>query len=115
MAGQIAAEVNYCNDGITYLRSTYAKQIYTSFCRYRDRAKIADDVTVGPFCYIGSEVVLHSRVQIKSHAVVTGNTEIGQETIVYPFAVVGEIPQDLKFDGEKTSLQIGKRNQIRNM
>lgn len=76
-------------------------------------AKIADDATVGPFCFIGSEVVLHSKVQIKSHAVVTGNTEIGQGTVVFPFAVIGEIPQDLKFDGEKTSLQIGKRNQIR--
>ena len=40
-------------------------------------------------------------------------TEIGDETVVYPFAVIGEIPQDLKFNGEKTSLKIGKRNQIR--
>ena len=76
-------------------------------------AKLADDVIVGPFSYIGSEVILHSGVEIKSHVVVTGKTEIGDKTVVFPFAVIGEIPQDLKFNGEKTSLRIGKRNQIR--
>ena len=76
-------------------------------------AQIAEDVSIGPFCYIGPEVTLHSRVQIKSHVVVTGNTEIEEETVVYPFSVIGEIPQDLKFAGEKTKLKIGKRNQIR--
>ena len=76
-------------------------------------ARIPDDVTIGPFSYIGAEVTLHSRVHIKSNVVVTGKTEIEEETIVYPFAVIGEIPQDLKFNGEKTSLRIGKRNQIR--
>ena len=76
-------------------------------------AKLADDVIVGPFSFIGSEVILHSGVEIKSHVVVTGKTEIGDKTVVFPFAVIGEIPQDLKFNGEKTSLRIGKRNQIR--
>ena len=76
-------------------------------------AKVANDVIIGPFSYIGAEVILHSGVEIKSHVVVTGKTEIEQETVVYSFAVIGEIPQDLKFAGEKTSLKIGKRNQIR--
>ena len=76
-------------------------------------AKVSDNVRIGPFSYIGSEVILHSGVEIKSHVVVTGKTEIGQETVIYPFSVIGEIPQDLKFKGEKTSLKIGKRNQIR--
>ena len=76
-------------------------------------AQIADEVSIGPFSYIGSAVTLHPGVKIKSHVVVTGNTEIGEETIVYPFAVIGEIPQDLKFNGEETSLKIGKRNKIR--
>jgi len=76
-------------------------------------AKVANDVIIGPFSFIGSEVVLHSGVEIKSHVVVTGKTEIEQETVIYSFAVIGEIPQDLKFKGEKTSLKIGKRNQIR--
>ena len=76
-------------------------------------AQIADDVSIGPFSFIGSDVILHSGVQIKSHVVVTGMTEIGEKTVIYPFAVIGEIPQDLKFEGEKTNLKIGKRNQIR--
>ncbi len=76
-------------------------------------AKIASDVVIGPFSYIGAEVVLHSGVEIKSHVVVTGNTEIGHSTVIFPFAVIGEIPQDLKFNGEQTSLKIGKNNQIR--
>ena len=75
-------------------------------------AQIASDVSIGPFSYIGSRVTLHPGVKIKSHVVVTGSSEIGDETVVYPFAVIGEIPQDLKFNGEKTSLKIGKRNQI---
>ena len=76
-------------------------------------AQIADDVSIGPFSYIGSKVTLRSKVKIKSHVVVTGETEIGRETIIYPFSVIGEIPQDLKFDGEETRLIIGERNQIR--
>ena len=47
-------------------------------------AEIADNVSIGPFSYIGSEVTLHSGVKIKSHVVVTGKTEIGEKTIVYP-------------------------------
>ena len=76
-------------------------------------AKVAENVSIGPFSYIGSEVILNSGVEIKSHVVVTGNTEVGEQTVIYPFCVIGEIPQDLKFNGEKTYLKIGKRNQIR--
>ncbi|EBA08887.1 acyl-ACP--UDP-N-acetylglucosamine O-acyltransferase [Sagittula stellata] len=76
-------------------------------------ARIGDGVVIGPFCHIGPEVVLHDRVELKSHVVVTGATEIGEETVVFSFAAIGEIPQDLKFKGEKTRLVIGKRNRIR--
>jgi UDP-N-acetylglucosamine acyltransferase len=76
-------------------------------------ARIGDGCEIGPFCHIGPDVVLHDRVVLKSHVVVTGRTEIGEETMVFPFAVIGEIPQDLKFKGEKTRLVIGKRNRIR--
>lgn len=68
---------------------------------------------VGPFCCIGPNVVLGAKVRLKSHVVVTGQTEIGDETEVFSFAVIGEIPQDLKFNGEETRLIIGKRNRIR--
>ena len=50
---------------------------------------------------------------LKSHCVVTGWTEVGEETVVYPFATVGEIPQDLKFKGERTQLRVGARCRIR--
>ncbi|OSP53635.1 acyl-ACP--UDP-N-acetylglucosamine O-acyltransferase [Pseudoruegeria sp. SK021] len=78
-----------------------------------DGAKIASGVTVGPFCIVGPEVSLGPDVHLKSHVVVTGRTEIGDGTVIFPGAVIGEIPQDLKFAGEKTRLVVGKRNRIR--
>lgn len=76
-------------------------------------AQLGEGVTIGPFCHVGPEVRLADRVELKSHVVVGGRTEIGEETIVFPFSVIGEIPQDLKFKGEATQLIIGKRNRIR--
>jgi UDP-N-acetylglucosamine acyltransferase len=62
---------------------------------------------------IGPEVTLGAGVTVKSHAVVTGWTEIGDETVIFPFATIGEVPQDLKFRGEHTRLVVGKRCRIR--
>lgn len=76
-------------------------------------AVIGDRVEIGPFCVVGPEVSLAADVVLKSHVVVTGITEIGEGTVIFPGAVVGEIPQDLKFKGEKTRLVVGKRNRIR--
>lgn len=76
-------------------------------------AQIGEGCVIGPFCHVGPEVVLAPGAVLKSHVVVTGKTEIGEETIVFPFAVIGEIPQDLKFKGEDARLIIGKRNRIR--
>lgn len=76
-------------------------------------AQIDPSATVGPFCVVGPDVVLHADVELKSHAIVTGRTEVGEGTVVFSFAVVGEIPQDLKFKGEASRLVIGKRNRIR--
>ena len=76
-------------------------------------AEIGPGVDIGPFAYIGPEAKIGAGCQIKSHAVVTGDTEIGPECMVFSFAVIGEIPQDLKFSGEKTRLVIGARNRIR--
>ncbi len=78
-----------------------------------DGATIGPDCQIGPFCHIGPDVTLGRGVVLKSHVVVGGITEIGDETEVFPFSVIGEIPQDLKFKGEKTRLVIGKRNRIR--
>jgi UDP-N-acetylglucosamine acyltransferase len=76
-------------------------------------AVIGQGCQIGPFCHIGPEVVLKDGVVLKSHVVITGQTEVGADTVIFPFAVIGEIPQDLKFQGEKTRLVIGKRNRIR--
>ncbi len=76
-------------------------------------AVIGPGAVVGPFSVIGPEVTLAEGVEVKSHAVVTGRTEIGAETVIFPGAVIGEIPQDLKFRGEATRLIVGARNRIR--
>jgi UDP-N-acetylglucosamine acyltransferase len=76
-------------------------------------ARIAAGVTVGPFSIIGPEVTLAQGVTVKSHAVVTGWTEIGEGSVIFPFATVGEVPQDLKFKGEHTRLIVGRRTRIR--
>lgn len=76
-------------------------------------AKIDPSATVGPFCIVGAQVVLGANVVLKSHVVVTGQTTVGEGTVIFPFAVIGEIPQDLKFKGEASRLEIGARNRIR--
>ncbi len=78
-----------------------------------DGAQIGEGSVIGAFCMVGAQVVLGARVELKSHVVVTGDTRIGDDTVVFQFAVIGEIPQDLKFGGEATRLEIGARNRIR--
>ncbi|MFN4153286.1 MAG: acyl-ACP--UDP-N-acetylglucosamine O-acyltransferase [Paracoccaceae bacterium] len=76
-------------------------------------AVIGAGVEIGPFAVIGAEVSLAAGVVVKSHAVVTGWTSVGEGTVIYPFACVGEVPQDLKFKGERTRLIVGARCKIR--
>ncbi len=78
-----------------------------------DGAQIDPSARVGPFCVVGPHVVIGAEVELKSHVVVSGHTKIGQGTTVFSFAVIGEVPQDLKFKGEASHLVIGKRNRIR--
>jgi len=76
-------------------------------------AFLAPGCRIGPFAVIGPEVRLAEGVEVKSHAVITGDTHIGADSTVFSFAVVGEVPQDLKFAGEHTALRIGERVRIR--
>lgn len=76
-------------------------------------ARLDEGCRIGPFCIVGPEVELGRDVVLKSHVVVTGQTTIGPGTVIFPFASIGEIPQDLKFRGERTRLVIGARNRIR--
>ncbi len=76
-------------------------------------ARLGQGCRIGPFCHIGPEVELGDRVWVKSHAVVSGRTRIGADGVIFPFAVIGEIPQDTKYQGEATALTIGARVRIR--
>ena len=76
-------------------------------------ATLADDVSIGPYCVVGEEVVLGPGVRLIAHVVVDGRTTIGERTRIFPFASIGLEPQDLKYRGEKSSLVIGCRNTIR--
>lgn len=76
-------------------------------------AKLGAGCRIGAFAVIGPEVTLGDGVEVKSHAVVTGWTDVGPGTVIFPFACVGEVPQDLKFNGERTRLIVGARCRIR--
>ena len=76
-------------------------------------ADIASDVQIGPYCVIESDVVIGSGTRLKSHVSVANHTRIGKDNVVYPFASIGGDPQDKKFDGEPTRLEIGDGNTIR--
>ncbi len=78
-------------------------------------AKIGHDVEVGPCAYIGSNVVLGDACRIHHHATVEGHTTLGPRCEVYPQAVIGSTPQDLKYAGEVTTLDIGPDNIFREM
>lgn len=77
------------------------------------QARIGAGTTIGPYATIGPHVVLGARCTVGASAVVDGWTEIGEATEIYPFASIGLIPQDLKFQGEVTRLVIGRRNIFR--
>lgn len=76
-------------------------------------AKIAADVSIGPFSVIGKNVEIASGTVIASHVVINGPTKIGKDNHIFQFSSVGEKPQDLKFNDEPTQLVIGDRNTIR--
>ncbi|HVN98409.1 MAG TPA: acyl-ACP--UDP-N-acetylglucosamine O-acyltransferase [Steroidobacteraceae bacterium] len=77
------------------------------------QAELASDVEVGPFAVIGPGVRIGARSSIGPHAVIVGNTTIGADNKVFQFASIGDAPQDLKYKGEPTRLEIGDRNVFR--
>jgi UDP-N-acetylglucosamine acyltransferase len=76
-------------------------------------ARIGEGTTIGPHATVGPNVTIGANCQIGASAVIDGWTSIGDETQVYPFASIGQTPQDLKFRGEETRLDIGARNIFR--
>ena len=78
-----------------------------------EHADISDDVSIGPYSIIGPDVSIGNATIIESHVVITGRTNIGKQNHFYPFSTIGEGPQDMKYKGEDTELEIGDRNTIR--
>ena len=76
-------------------------------------AELASDVEIGPYVVIGTNVKIADGTKIRSHAVIDGITTIGRGNVIFPFATVGTIPQDLKYRGEPSELVIGDNNTIR--
>ena len=76
-------------------------------------AKISEDVEIGPYCIVGPEVEIGKNTVLHSHVNLVGNTKIGKDNEIFPFASIGSPPQDLKYKGEKNSLVIGDNNKFR--
>ena len=77
------------------------------------QAQLASDVEVGPFTVIGADVVIGPGTWVGPHAVINGPTRIGANNKIYQFASLGDAPQDKKYNGEPTRLEIGDRNVFR--
>ena len=77
------------------------------------KAKISGKAIIGPYSIIGPNVQIGESTEIQSHVNITGNTVIGNNTKIFPFASIGTNPQDLKYKGEQTKLEIGSNNIIR--
>ena len=76
-------------------------------------AILSKNVAIGPYSVIGPNVEIGEGTTINSHVNISGKTKIGNNNVIYPFASIGNDPQDLKFKGEKTELEIGNNNKIR--
>lgn len=76
-------------------------------------AELGEGVSIGPFCHVGSEVKLGDHTKLESHVVVAGRTTIGGGGHLFPFASIGHRPQDLKYHGEPSTLEIGSHAMIR--
>ena len=77
------------------------------------KAKISANVNIGPYSIIGPNVEIGEDTVINSHVSIAGHTKIGKKNKIYPFASIGNNPQDLKYNGEKSYLEIGDSNTIR--
>ena len=77
------------------------------------KAELADNVIIGPYCIIEKNVVINEGTVIKPYVQIKSNTLIGKNNTIFQGSVIGEVPQDLKYKGEETFLEIGDNNTIR--
>jgi UDP-N-acetylglucosamine acyltransferase len=78
-----------------------------------DGARLAGNVTIGPYCTVGPHVTLSEGVELVSHVALAGHTRVGASTRIWPFASIGHQPQDMKYRGEESWLEIGANCRIR--
>jgi UDP-N-acetylglucosamine acyltransferase len=77
------------------------------------RAEIDSDVEIGPYSLVGKHVKIGKGCRVKSHVVIEGRTTLGEGNVLFQFATVGSVPQDLKYKGEPSELVIGNHNTVR--
>ncbi len=77
------------------------------------KSKISENVNIGPYCVIGPDVEIDTNTILHSHVNIVGNTKIGKNNEIFPFASIGTNPQDLKYKGENNSIIIGDNNKFR--
>ena len=82
----------------------------TSSSYISDKVKLANNVKIGPLCYLNGNINIGENTELKSHVVISGNVDIGKNNTFYPFSNIGCDPQDLKFKGEDNNLFIGDSN-----
>ena len=95
------------------MRLSQIKMRIQSTAKISHKAKLADDIEVGPYSIIAEAVTIGPGTKIGSHCVIEGNTTIGKNCEIFSGAVIGSKPQDLKYKGEKSFLEIGDNNIIR--
>ena len=78
-----------------------------------EKVKLANNVKIGPYCYLNGNIRIGENTELKSNVVISGNTHIGKNNTFYPFSNIGCDPQDLKFKGEDSNLFIGDFNIFR--
>jgi len=76
-------------------------------------AEIGESVFIGPYCSLGANVNIGDGCRLISHVAISGNTKIGANTHIYPFSSIGHPPQDMKYKGEASRLEVGANNIIR--
>lgn len=76
-------------------------------------AELDSDVEVGPYCIIGEKVRIGKGTRVKAHVVIEGNTTLGEGNLIFQFATIGSVPQDMKYRGEDSQLVIGHHNTVR--
>lgn len=77
------------------------------------KAELGHSISIGPYSIIGDDVILHDDVRVGSHCVIEGPSEFGSGTVFFPFVSAGQVPHDLKYDGERSWLRAGERNTFR--